>query len=131
MNILKLIRQIILEDPELEHAVGNRIYFYKPTEVADKSDSFIVLNSVYDSPSTFASNDYLSESWLIQVDVEAYTEQKVIDITKRIRRLMWNLDLKPTSSQLDEYFKETKRYVKSRRYEGIPKNQYYKGERVE
>lgn len=131
MNILKLIREIILADPFLKQEVGNRIYFYKPTEVADKNNSFIVLNPVYDSPSTFASNDYHSESWLIQVDVEAYTEQKAIDITKRIRRLMWNLDLKSTSSQLDDYFKETKRYVKSRRYEGIPKNQYYKGERVD
>lgn len=131
MNILKLIREIIINDPFLKQEVGNRIYFYKPTEVADKNNSFIVLNSVYDSPSTFASNDYLSESWLIQIDVEAYTEQKAIEVTKSIRRLMWDLDLKSTSSQLDDYFKETKRYVKSRRYEGIPKNQYYKGERVE
>ncbi|MFG6220516.1 hypothetical protein ACF741_01750, partial [Staphylococcus aureus] len=35
------------------------------------------------------------------------------------------------SSQLDAYFEETKRYVMSRRYQGIPKNIYYKNQRIE
>ena len=39
---------------------------------------------------------------------------------------MWENDLLPASSKLDMYFKETKRYVMSRRYQGVPKNQYYK-----
>ena len=39
---------------------------------------------------------------------------------------MWENDLLPASSKLDTYFKETKRYVMSRRYQGVPKNQYYK-----
>ena len=34
---------------------------------------------------------------------------------------MWENDLLPASSKLDTYFKETKRYVMSRRYQGVPK----------
>ncbi|MDU6713309.1 MAG: hypothetical protein E6466_14395, partial [Staphylococcus aureus] len=31
----------------------------------------------------------------------------------------------------DTYFKETKRYVMSRRYQGVPKNQYYKEKHID
>ncbi|MEJ7312140.1 hypothetical protein WL385_13260, partial [Staphylococcus epidermidis] len=44
--------------------------------------------------------------------------------------LLFQMNMYQTSSQLDDYFKETKRYVMSRRYRGIPKNQFYKGERI-
>ncbi|MZP13725.1 hypothetical protein GTH46_10085, partial [Staphylococcus pseudintermedius] len=72
-----------------------------------------------------------SESYLIQVDVESTNHQITIDITKRIRYLLFANNLVQASSQLDEYFESTKRYIMSRRYRGIPKNQYYKGEHIE
>ncbi|MEB8101053.1 hypothetical protein [Staphylococcus xylosus] len=131
MNILKFIREKIQTDPYLNKEIGNRIYFYETTENSDKSDSFIVLNEIDGIPSNYASDKYLAEDYLIQVDVECYTEEKAINITKKVRKLLWDLDMKNASSQMNNYFKATKRYVRSRRYEGIPKNEYYKGERVE
>ncbi|MDW8564320.1 MULTISPECIES: hypothetical protein [Staphylococcus] len=131
MNILNYIKNIIINDPILASEVNNRIYYYEVTEVDDTSDAFVVLTPILDRPSTYVSDKYLSETYFFQVDVEAYNHQQTIDITKRIRYLLSNENLNQASSQLDDYFKSTQRYVMSRRYRGIPKNQYYKGERVE
>lgn len=131
MNILKYIKNIIINDPILASEVNNRIYYYDVTEVDDTSDAFVVLTPILDRPSTYVSDKYLSETYFFQVDVEAYNHQQTIDITKRIRYLLSNVNLNQASSQLDDYFKATQRYVMSRRYRGIPKYQYYKGERVE
>ncbi|ANZ33874.1 MULTISPECIES: hypothetical protein [Staphylococcus] len=131
MNILKYITNIIINDPILASEVNNRIYYYEVTEVDDTSDAFVVLTPILDRPSTYVSDKYLSETYFFQVDVESYNHQQTIDITKRIRYLLSNENLNQASSQLDDYFKATQRYVMSRRYRGIPKYQYYKGERVE
>ncbi|MEB7507177.1 hypothetical protein NGB86_05735 [Staphylococcus xylosus] len=131
MNILKYITNIIINDPILAPEVNNRIYYYEVTEVDDTSEAFVVLTPILDRPSTYVSDKYLSETYFFQVDVESYNHQQTIDITKRIRYLLSNENLNQASSQLDDYFKATQRYVMSRRYRGIPKNQYYKGERVE
>lgn len=131
MNILAYIREIIINDEMIYNHISNRIYFYEVSENADTTKPFIILSPVVDSPSSFASNKYLSETFTVQVDVETYKDQLTIDITKRVRFLLKDYGLYQASSLLDAYFKETKRYVKSRRYEGIPKYKYYKGERVE
>ena len=55
---------------------------------ADITNSFVILTPFYDEPKRLYLNNYLSEEYLIQVDVETYHHQKTIDITKRIRRLM-------------------------------------------
>ncbi|WP_411848087.1 hypothetical protein [Staphylococcus xylosus] len=129
--MLKYITNIIINDPILAPEVNNRIYYYEVTEVDDTSEAFVVLTPILDRPSTYVSDKYLSETYFFQVDVESYNHQQTIDITKRIRYLLSNENLNQASSQLDDYFKATQRYVMSRRYRGIPKNQYYKGERVE
>lgn len=131
MDILKYVSKIISNDPIINSLINNRIYNYELTEVDDTSGPFIVLTPVYDKPSSYVSDKYLSETYLLQIDVETYNHQETIDITKRIRYLMWQKNMKQVSTELDKYFEQTRRYVMSRRYKGIPKNQYYKGERVE
>ncbi|MCJ1662446.1 hypothetical protein MT341_08800 [Staphylococcus sp. NRL 18/288] len=131
MNILNIIRSIILDDTILKAELGNRIYYYELTENAYVSKPFVILTPVDDDPSSFVSDKYLSETYLIQVDVESANHQKTIDITKRIRYLLFANNMSQSSSQLDSYFKQTKRYVMSRRYKGIPKNQYFKGKHIE
>ncbi|WP_147641450.1 hypothetical protein [Staphylococcus nepalensis] len=131
MDILKYVAKIISNDSIINSLINNRIYNYELTEVDDTSGPFIVLTPVYDKPSSYVSDKYLSETYLLQIDVETYNHQETIDITKRIRYLMWQKNMKQVSTELDKYFEKTRRYVMSRRYKGIPKNQYYKGERVE
>ncbi|UIF40179.1 hypothetical protein KP718_00035, partial [Staphylococcus aureus] len=54
---------------------------------------------------------------IIQIDVESSNNQKTIDITKRIRYLLYQQNLIQASSQLDAYFEETKLYVMARSYQ--------------
>ncbi|HCA7005265.1 TPA: hypothetical protein K8020_001840 [Staphylococcus pseudintermedius] len=131
MNILNLVKEIIMSDDQLQFYLQSRIYYYRVTENAEVSKPFVVLKPILDKPFDFVSDKYLSESYLIQVDVESTNHQITIDITKRIRYLLFANNLVQASSQLDEYFESTKRYIMSRRYRGIPKNQYYKGEHIE
>ncbi|MBF7019215.1 hypothetical protein ISO99_04750 [Staphylococcus sp. 18_1_E_LY] len=130
MNILRYIYDLLINDDFIKANVANRIYFYEVTENVDTSKPFIILSPIYDTPSSFVSDSYLSETYNVQVDVETYKDQTTIDITKRVRKILFDNNFYQTASMLDDYFKETKRYVKSRRYEGIPKNQYYKGEHI-
>lgn len=131
MNILNFIRDLILTDKQLKNELDNRIYYYRATENSDTTKTFVLLTPISDEPSDYVSNKYLSENYFVQVDVEAYSHQKAIDITKRIRYLLFQNNMYQASSQLDDYFETTKRYVMSRRYKGVPKNQYYKNEHVE
>ncbi len=131
MNILNTVKGILLSDAELQTYINSRIYYYKVNENAETSKPFVVITPIYDLPSDFMSDKYLSEEYLIQIDVESSNNQKTIDITKRIRYLLYQQNLIQASSQLDAYFEETKRYVMSRRYQGIPKNIYYKNQRIE
>jgi len=103
MNELRYIYNIIKDDDLVKNLVFNRIYFY---QVSEKIDT-------------------------VQVDVETYKDEDTISLTKRISYLLRQYNFYQTSSQLTEYFKETKKYVRSIRYEGVPKNQYYKGEHIE
>ena len=119
-----------MSDAQLKEIIGSRVYYYEVPETSDTSKPFVVLTPINDDPSSFVSDKYLSESYFVQVDVETYKHQTTIDVTKRIRYLLFEMNMYQTSSQLDDYFKETKRYVMSRRYRGIPKNQFYKGERI-
>lgn len=130
MNILNILRELIVSDAQLKEIIGSRVYYYEVPETSDTSKPFVVLTPINDDPSSFVSDKYLSESYFVQVDVETYKHQTTIDVTKRIRYLLFQMNMYQTSSQLDDYFKETKRYVMSRRYKGIPKNQFYKGERI-
>lgn len=131
MNILTYIREILIEDDFIKAYISNRIYFYEISENADSKNPLIIISPIIDSPSSFASNKYLTETFTIQIDVETYNAQTTIDVTNRVRYLLKDFGFYQTSSMLDIFSKETKRYVKSRRYEGIPKNKYFKGERVE
>ncbi|MEB7675547.1 hypothetical protein NGB25_00035 [Staphylococcus saprophyticus] len=130
MNILRYIYDLLINDDFIKANVAKRIYFYEVTENVDTTKPFIILSPIYDTPSSFVSDSYLSETYNIQVDVETYKDQTTIDITKRVRKILFDNNFYQTASMLDDYFKETKRYVKSRRYEGIPKNQYYKSEHI-
>ncbi|MGL4008871.1 hypothetical protein [Staphylococcus nepalensis] len=131
MNELRYIYNIIKDDDLVKNLVSNRIYFYQVSEKTDTSNSLILLRPIYDTPTVYASNKYHAESFIVQVDVETYKDEDTIRLTKRIRYLLRQNNFYQTSSQLTEYFKETKKYVRSRRYEGVPKNHYYKGGHIE
>ncbi|MEM5397342.1 hypothetical protein [Staphylococcus gallinarum] len=131
MDILSYLRDLINTNEELFNIVEDRIYFYETTENTDVSNTFIILTPITDIPADLVSDTFLSEEHTFQVDIEGYQRDEVVNVNSKIRRLLWDNNMYQLSSQLDLYSDVTKRYVISRRYEGIPKNQYYKGEHIE
>lgn len=131
MNILMYIRELLLSDPFIKSQVDERIHFYKVGANTNTSKAFIILTPLDGTPSTFVSDKYLSETFFVQVDVETYKHQTSLDIANRIRNILWINGFRQKGTEFDEPFEETKRYVLARRYEGIPKNKYYKGGHVE
>ncbi len=111
MNILNTVKGILLSDAELQTYMNSRIYYYKVTENAETSKPFVVITPVYDLPSDYMSDKYLSEEYLIQIDVESSNHQKTIDITKQIRYLLYQQNLIQASKSVRCLFEETKRYV--------------------
>ncbi|WP_413481887.1 hypothetical protein [Mammaliicoccus vitulinus] len=131
MNILMYIRELLLSDPFIKSQVDERIHFYKVGANTNTSKPFIILTPLDGTPSTFVSDKYLSETFFVQVDVETYKHQTSLDIANRIRNILWINGFRQKGTEFYEPFEETKRYVLARRYEGIPKNKYYKGGHVE
>lgn len=131
MNILEYIQELILEDDYLQSIISDRIYFMKTTESSNTTKPFVLIRPISNDISTFVSDKYLSETFFVQIDVQSYKYNISLKIANRIRKILWNNGLKRYGTDFNEYFEETKRYVLARKYIGIPKNKYYKGERVE
>lgn len=100
----------------------NRIYFYEPSENDDTSRAFIVLDPLlpFDT-SLHASNDYHSRNFHFQMDIETYdfylTHQTATLIIDHLKKCGLSVE----AGGMDEYFKDTKRYVISKRFYGTPK----------
>lgn len=131
IDILEYLKGLIESDKYLKTILGDRIYYYEPTENTNTDNIFIILTPITDTPSDYVSDTYLSEIYTFQIDVEGYNRMDVVNVVKKIRHLLWENNLYQASSQLDLYSDVNKRYIMSRRYKGIPKNQYYKHEHIE
>lgn len=131
MNILEYIRKLFVEDEYIKSLVEDRIHFIKTTESSDTTKPFILIRPLNNEPSTFVSDKYLSETFFVQIDVQSYKYNTSLKLANRIRYILWINGLKQNGNEFDEFFEETKRYVLARKYLGIPKNKYYKGEHVE
>lgn len=131
IDILEYLKGLIESDKYLKTILGDRIYYYEPTENTNTGNIFIILTPITDTPSDYVSDTYLSEIYTFQIDVEGYNRMDVVNVVKKIRHLLWENNLYQASSQLDLYSDVNKRYIMSRRYKGIPKNQYYKHEHIE
>lgn len=127
MNILSFIKDHLIINPKIKEYVGDRIRAFEYPETADTTRPFIIIEPVtVPSLVAGASNSYLAESHLIDIHVQGPVYDIVKELQEEIRITMWSIGFKQLSNGLDEYFKETKRFVDVRSYEGIPINTYYK-----
>ncbi len=131
MNILMYLRELLLNNNLIQQEIDNRIYFYKVGENTDTSKTFIIITPVDGEPSTFVSDKYLSETFFVQIDVQSSKYDTSLKVANRIRKILWANGFKQEDKEFNEHFEDTKRYVLARKYLGIPKNKYYKGELVE
>lgn len=131
MNILDYLKEVLINDTSIQKIVDDRVYFIRTTESSDTSKPFITIRSLNGEPSTFVSDKYLSETFFVQIDVQSFKYDTSLKVANRIRKILWINGFKQEGTEFDEHFEETNRYVLARKYLGIPKNKYYKGEPVE
>jgi hypothetical protein len=131
MNILDYLKELLIADKYIQTIVDDRVYFIRTTESSDRSKPFILIRSLNGEPSTFVSDTYLSETFFVQIDVQSFKYDISLKVANRIRKILWTNGFKQEGNEFDEYFEETNKHVLARKYIGIPKNKYYKGEPVE
>lgn len=103
--------------------------FVEPT---DTTRTFIILSNITpDELSTPVSNNFLSKTQYIQIDVQSPSYDAVSKVSDEVRKIMIKqFNLKQDSGGLDDYFEETNRYIISRRFIGVPIKNNYKEKKL-
>lgn len=105
----------------------NRIKLYEYPETADDTKPFIVIDPLdVPVPTVYASDKNHAFEYSYQIDVQGQSYESVKIIAEAIRKEMRNMGFEQFPGGLDEYFKETKRYVDARRYHATIKNEEVK-----
>lgn len=87
----------------------------------DSSKPFMIIEPVDVSlPAMFSSDEIIADDFFIQVSVEAQQRKIPKEIQAEVRKELRSIGLAQLANGMDEYFKETKRYVDARRYRGVP-----------
>ncbi|MDV7767603.1 DUF3168 domain-containing protein [Peribacillus sp. CSMR9] len=103
---------------------ADRIKFYEYPETGDASKPFIVIDPLdVPVPTVYASNENHANEYLYQIDVESTNRLQVKEIQAEIKKELKKLGFGQLKDGLDEYFKETKRFVDARRYQGLIKEE--------
>lgn len=122
-DMLTIIRDALLQDPFISETVTEaRIAYYDYGEDKDDSKPFIILIPMDPPlPGVSGSDQELNIQHTFQIDVQANDRLQVKALQKQVKETMKRLGFGQLPEGLDEYFKETKRYVDARRYRGQTK----------
>lgn len=116
------IYELLKADKYIQLECFDRIKFYEYPETADTSKPFIIIEPLeIISPSTHGSNKELNITFSYQIDVQGSKRMTVKNIQAKIKDIMVCNGFSQLPYGMDEYFKETKRYVDARRYVGNSK----------
>lgn len=121
-DMLMKIYNALIANSYIEKHAANRIKFYEYPETGDKSGAFITLRPLSPQENAyFASDQAMAIHFWYQIDCESVDRTEVKMLQWHIKNEMKKLGFTQTSDGLDEYFKETKRFVDARRYVGNSK----------
>ncbi|WP_225308242.1 DUF3168 domain-containing protein [Listeria monocytogenes] len=108
-------------NPVIKNYCENRIKYYEGPETMDSSKPFMIIEPVdVELPAMFSSDEIVADDFFIQVSVEAPQRKIPKEIQAEVRKELRSIGLAQLANGLDEYFKDTKRYVDARRYRGVP-----------
>ncbi|MFB6800451.1 DUF3168 domain-containing protein [Peribacillus butanolivorans] len=121
---LMVIYNQLISNELIASLCNDRIKFYEYPETGDTNNPFIVIDPLdVPVPTVYASNENHVYEYLYQIDVESTNRMTVKDIQAEIKKELKKLGFGQLKDGLDEYFKETKRYVDARRYQGLIKEE--------
>ncbi|MFS0603214.1 DUF3168 domain-containing protein [Peribacillus frigoritolerans] len=121
---LMVIYNQLISNEMIVSLCADRIKFYEYPETGDTSKPFIVIDPLdVPVPTVYASNENHANEYLYQIDVESTNRLQVKEIQAEIKKELKKLGFGQLKDGLDEYFKETKRFVDARRYQGLIKEE--------
>lgn len=109
----------LIKNEDINELVEDRIKFYEYPEVKDMKETHIIIDPLdVPKPSDFADNKWLSEEYLLQIDVWSKDMNERDLIADKIRLIMWEkLNFKQRDG-IDEWDKEFDIFRDARRYRG-------------
>ncbi|MET1177565.1 DUF3168 domain-containing protein [Peribacillus simplex] len=121
---LMVIYNQLISNELIVSLCADRIKFYEYPETGDASKPFIVIDPLdVPVPTVYASNENHANEYLYQIDVESTNRLQVKEIQAEVKKELKKLGFGQLKDGLDEYFKETKRFVDARRYQGLIKEE--------
>lgn len=94
-----------------------QIKMYESEEDLDTNQAFILIVPLGPSANAYFGGDVaLSKQFTYQINVESTDLVTTKEISHAIQKTLWDCGFGQLNGGLDEYMKETKRFVEARRY---------------
>lgn len=118
--MLYKIYNALIEDKYIAEKAGNRVKFYEYPEAKDIVETHIIIDPLdIPQPGDFADNKWLTDDYLIQIDIWSKNMEERNTIARKIRKILWEeLNLRQLPGGIDEYNKEYDIFRDGRRYRG-------------
>lgn len=112
------IYNTFIANEDINSLVGNRIKFYEYPEPNDVKETHIIIDPLdIPKPGDYADDIWLTDDYLLQIDVWSKDMGERDLIAKKIQRLMWEMNFRQIGG-MDEYDKDYDIYRDARRYRG-------------
>lgn len=116
-DMIDIITAAMSKNETIAEECADRIKPYIYPETADTSKPFITICPLNPPVAAFyASDKNLSYEFFYQIDVQSLDRKKCKLVQSEVKKVMEELGFTQQSNGLDEFFKDTKRYVDARRY---------------
>lgn len=126
--MLYKIYDALLEDSYILEKVNTRIKFYEYPEAKSMTETHIIIDPLdVPNPGDYADDIWLTDDYLIQIDVWSKSMEERNLIASKTREILWDkLSLEQLPSGIDEYNKEFNIFRDGRRYTGRQYNENIK-----
>lgn len=112
------IYNALIADEDINSFVGNRIKFYEYPEPNDVKETHIIIDPLdVPKPSDYADDTWLTDDYLLQIDVWSKSMDECDLIAKKIQNIMWKMNFRQIGG-MDEYDSDYDIYRDARRYRG-------------
>lgn len=119
MDVLTIINDALIANEYIQSQVAKgRIKFYEYPETGNMKDPFIIIDPLdVPKPSDFADGTWLTNDFLLQIDVWSKNRAITRKLAEQVQLVMWDLGLYQNGG-VDEWDKETGIFRDARRYRG-------------
>ncbi|KHE73155.1 hypothetical protein [Halobacillus sp. BBL2006] len=123
--MLNQIYEAMMADSYISGQASGRIKFYEYPETGSVTAPYVVIDPLAPaSASDFADNTWLTDEYLYQIDVWTKDREITDKLSKRIRKVLWEIGLYEKRGQgVDEWDEDTGIFRIARRYEGKAYNE--------